>query len=119
MQHGKKPRKLWPKPVVRPLTWKDLRDTAASLYLRRGVPMAVVQKVLRHSDPRITSERYAHLEQDYLEPPLVSWTPEEGCTCPRWRGEHGGSSAQSLKLRPSNWSVKAARPWAKSLTSWT
>ena len=66
MQHGKKPRKLWPKPVVRPLTWKDLRDTAASLYLGRGVPMAVVQKVLRHADPRITSERYAHLEQDYL-----------------------------------------------------
>jgi hypothetical protein len=28
--------------------------------------MAVVQKVLRHADPRITSERYAQLEQDYL-----------------------------------------------------
>ena len=28
--------------------------------------MAVVQKVLRHADPRITSERYAHLEQAYL-----------------------------------------------------
>jgi len=39
---------------------------AASLYLGRGVPMAVVQKVLRHADPRITSERYANLEQDYL-----------------------------------------------------
>ena len=26
----------------------------------------MVQKVLRHADPRITSERYAHLEQDYL-----------------------------------------------------
>jgi hypothetical protein len=52
--------------VVRPLTWKDLRDTAASLYLGRGVPMAVVQQLLRHADPRITSERYAHLEADYL-----------------------------------------------------
>ncbi len=28
--------------------------------------MAVVQKVLRHVDPRITSERYAHLELDHL-----------------------------------------------------
>ena len=28
--------------------------------------MAVVQKVLRDADPRITSERYAHLEHDYL-----------------------------------------------------
>jgi hypothetical protein len=65
-RHGKKPKKLWPKPVVRPLTWKDLRDTAASLYLGRGVPMAVVQQLLRHADPRITSERYAHLEADYL-----------------------------------------------------
>ena len=23
-----------------------------------------------------------------------SWTPEERCTCPRGRGEHGGSSAR-------------------------
>ena len=59
-------RKLWAKPVVGPLTWKELRDTAASLYLGRGVPMAVVQTVLPHADPRITSERYSHLEQDYL-----------------------------------------------------
>ena len=37
-----------------------------SLLLGAGVPMAVVQKVLRHADLRITSERYAHLEQDHL-----------------------------------------------------
>jgi hypothetical protein len=28
--------------------------------------MAVVQKMLRQADQRITSERYAHLEEDYL-----------------------------------------------------
>jgi hypothetical protein len=28
--------------------------------------MAVVPKVLRHANPRITSERYAHLQPDYL-----------------------------------------------------
>ena len=58
--------KLLPKAVVRPLTWHDLRDTTASLLLGAGVPMAVVQRILGHADPRITSERYAHLEQDYL-----------------------------------------------------
>jgi integrase len=65
--HGQKKtrRKLWPQPVVRELTWKDLRGTA-SLYIGNRVPMAVVQEVLRHADPRIGSKRYAHLEQDYL-----------------------------------------------------
>jgi len=36
--------------------------------------MAVVQKV-RHADPRITSERYAHLEQDYLGAENLSLIP--------------------------------------------
>jgi hypothetical protein len=36
------------------------------MLLGAGVPMAVVQKVLRLADPRITSERYAHFEQDSL-----------------------------------------------------
>jgi hypothetical protein len=56
----------WASPVVRALTWKDLRDTDASIYVGKGVPMAVVPKELRRADPHITSERYAYPEQDYL-----------------------------------------------------
>ena len=29
--------------------------------------MAVVQRVLRHRDPRLTSEIYGHLAPDYLQ----------------------------------------------------
>ncbi len=58
--------KLCPKPVVRPTRLHNLRDSAGSLLLGAGVQMAAVQRVLRHADPRITSERHAHLEQDYL-----------------------------------------------------
>ncbi len=58
--------KLWPKPVVRPIRFHDLRHTTATLLLRSGVPLVVVQKVLRHRDPKLTEAVYGHLETDYL-----------------------------------------------------
>jgi len=57
---------LWPKPQVRPIRFHDLRHTTAALLLRAGVPLASVQKILRHRDPRITVEVYGHLTPDYL-----------------------------------------------------
>jgi integrase len=58
--------KLWPKPVVRPIRFHDLRHTTATLLLRSGVPLVVVQKVLRHRDPKLTEAVYGHLARDYL-----------------------------------------------------
>jgi integrase len=58
--------KLWPKPVVRPIRFHDLRHTTATLLLRSGVPLVVVQKVLRHRDPKLIEAVYGHLETDYL-----------------------------------------------------
>ena len=58
--------KLWPKPVVRPIRFHDLRHTTATLLLRSGVPLVVVQKVLRHRDPKLTEATYGHLAMDYL-----------------------------------------------------
>jgi hypothetical protein len=58
---------LWPKPNARPLRFHDLRHTCASLLLQAGVPIAVVQRILRHRDPRLTSEIYGHLAPDYLQ----------------------------------------------------
>ena len=55
--------RLWPKPQVRPIRFHDLRHTTAAL-LRAGVPLADVQKFLRHRDPRITVEVYGHLTPD-------------------------------------------------------
>jgi integrase len=58
--------KLWPKALVRPIRFHDLRHTTASLLLMAGANPAAVQRILRHSDPRITTEVYGHLVPDYL-----------------------------------------------------
>jgi hypothetical protein len=60
----KKSRKLWPVAVPRHVRWHDLRHTTATLLLKAGVPLATVQRILRHSNPRITSEIYGHLDVD-------------------------------------------------------
>jgi integrase len=42
---------LWPKPVPRHVRFHDLRHTTATLLLKNGVPLATVQRILRHTDP--------------------------------------------------------------------
>jgi hypothetical protein len=54
--------KLWPRARPRPLRFHDLRHTTATLLLKAGVPLATVQRLLRHSDPAITTEVYGHLD---------------------------------------------------------
>ncbi len=58
--------KLWPKAKVRRSQFHDLRHTTASLLMMAGVNPGAVQRILRHSDPRITTETYGHLQPDYL-----------------------------------------------------
>ena len=43
-----------------------LRHTTASLLMMAGANPAAVQRILRHSDLRITTEVYGHLAPDYL-----------------------------------------------------
>src|SRR5262249_1895898 len=62
-EHGMK---LWPKARVRRIRFHDLRHTTASLLMMAGVNPGAVQRILRHSDPRITTETYGHLQPDYL-----------------------------------------------------
>jgi integrase len=59
-------RKLWPKAVVRKMRFHDLRHTTASLLMMRGANPAAVQRILRHRDPKKTTEIYGHLSPDYL-----------------------------------------------------
>jgi hypothetical protein len=62
---GKCPRcqkSLWPVAVPRKIRFHDLRHTTATLLLQDGVSLPVVQRILRHSDPRLTTETYGHLE---------------------------------------------------------
>lgn len=58
--------KLWPVGVPPGIRFHDLRHTTATLLLESGCDMAAVQKILRHSDPRLTTETYGHLSDDYL-----------------------------------------------------
>jgi integrase len=54
--------RLWAKAVPRHVRFHDLRHTTATLLLKEGVPLATVQRVLRHTDPRLTTEIYGHLD---------------------------------------------------------
>ncbi|MCC6810924.1 MAG: site-specific integrase, partial [Deltaproteobacteria bacterium] len=59
--------KLWPKALVRPIRFHDLRHTCASLMMMAGANPAAVQRIMRHSNPRMTTEVYGHLAPDYLK----------------------------------------------------
>jgi len=58
--------RLWCKAVPRPVRFHDLRHSAATNLLRDGVDLHRVQRILRHRDPRVTSQTYGHLEVEDL-----------------------------------------------------
>ena len=58
--------KLWPVAEVRRIRFHDLRHTTASLLMMRGANPAAVQRILRHSDPKITTEVYGHLVPEFM-----------------------------------------------------
>jgi integrase len=55
------------------------RHTFISNLGRAGVPLAIAQKLARHSDPRLTASRYTHIELSDLGSAIRSLpTPREG-----------------------------------------
>ncbi|HVV15991.1 MAG TPA: tyrosine-type recombinase/integrase [Polyangia bacterium] len=59
--------KLFPVGEVRRIRFHHLRHTTASLLLMQGADLAAVQRIMRHQDPRITTEVYGHLAPGYLK----------------------------------------------------
>jgi integrase len=59
--------KMWPSPQPKPCTFHELRHTTATLLLAAGADLWAVQKMLRHTDAQVTTERYAHLVPGYLQ----------------------------------------------------
>jgi integrase len=51
---------LWPKPIVREVRFHDLRHSTADYLLDRGVDMADVSQMMRHSSLEITNKVYRH-----------------------------------------------------------
>lgn len=58
--------KLWRTGIARPLRFHDLRHSVATNLLRAGVDVHRVQRILRHRDPRTTTQIYGHLLVDDL-----------------------------------------------------
>ena len=116
--------KLWPRAIPRHLRFHDLRHTTASLLLNAGVDPFAVQRILRHTDPRITTEVYGHLVPGYLRdainklplaaaadllptkthsekeapfgPPVVREMPDP-------KAKAGSASKNLSEIRPSDW----------------
>ena len=57
---------LWAKPVPKKLRLHDTRHTTATLLLSGGADLYAVARILRHTDPKVTFETYAHLVPGYL-----------------------------------------------------
>ncbi|MFM2152291.1 MAG: hypothetical protein RL199_726 [Pseudomonadota bacterium] len=57
---------LWPKAQPRAMRFHDLRHTTATLLLRAGVDPHRVQRILRHSDIKVTVGTYGHLQVEDL-----------------------------------------------------
>jgi len=57
---------LWAKPIPKKLRLHDTRHTTATLMLAGGADLYGVARVLRHTDPKVTYETYAHLVPGYL-----------------------------------------------------
>jgi integrase len=75
---------LWAKPLPRRFRLHDTRHTTATLLVSAGVDLYAVARILRHTDPKITFETYAHLVPGYLHAQidrlaaLVLHKPSEG-----------------------------------------
>ena len=91
--------KLWPVSHPRPLRFHDLRHTAASLFLAAGVDAVVVQRILGHSDLRLTTQTYGHLLVGHLATQaaklkLPGMSPEDVY------GENMGKTAKAPEKAP-------------------
>src|SRR5712664_2072388 len=68
-------RRLWPVTLHVPIRFHDLRHTFATELLRRGVDSYRVQRLMRHSDVRVTLGTYAHLLVEDLRAAADAHTP--------------------------------------------
>jgi integrase len=92
--------KLWPVGKTPPIRFHDTRHTTASLLMMFGASPIAVQRILRHSDIRTTTDVYSHLAPDYLRAEInkLSFRPKPdpkaiGFTSPVLQSKKVGGSA--------------------------
>jgi len=69
-------RLLWPKGLPLKMRFHDLRHTFATELLRQGVDVHRVQRLMRHSDVRVTTGTYSHLLVEDLRPAVDAHAPK-------------------------------------------
>ncbi len=86
---------------VRNSRFHHLRHTAASLLLMSGADLAAVQRIMRHQDPRLTTEVYGHLAPDYLKKEIerLSFGPPPADDAKGLLPAGGASEARHLVAR--------------------
>jgi len=68
-------RRLWPRAIQIKMRFHDLRHTFATELLRQGVDVHRVQRLMRHSDVRVTTGTYAHLLVEDLRAAVDAHAP--------------------------------------------
>lgn len=66
---------MWPKAIVRRVRFHDLRHSSASHLLDKGVDLADVQQMLRHSSIAITEKHYRHRTVEALRRSITKPSP--------------------------------------------
>jgi integrase len=69
--------RLWPKPVYRRITFHGLRHSTATLLARAGVPTAIAQRILRHSDIEMTAAIYTDVDLGDMRQAMNRLLPAE------------------------------------------
>src|SRR5712691_8705629 len=90
-------RMLWPKALHLPMRFHDLRHTFATELLRRGVDIHRVQRLMRHSDVRVTTGTYAHLLVEDLRAAVDAHAPVP-LAPPPLRDPKGRKASTDLRL---------------------
>ena len=98
-------RRLWPVALHIPIRFHDLRHTFATELLRRGVDSYRVQRLMRHSDVRVTLGTYAHLLVEDLRAAAEAHTPLPNTSLPPRSKSRAENSApiepHTLRQEPS------------------
>ncbi|MCC6810756.1 MAG: site-specific integrase, partial [Deltaproteobacteria bacterium] len=94
--------KLWPKAIVRPIRFHDMRHTTASLLMMSGVNPAAVQRIMRHSNPKLTTEVYGHLAPGYLRDEVNRLQFDFGSVANENEALQAPASAQNFDVLAAN-----------------
>jgi len=111
---------LWAKPIPKKLRLHDTRHTTATLLLAGGADMYAVARILRHPDPKVTFETYAHLVPGYLHEQvdrLSAVVPEVASTSYPSCSRRGFSQRPSSSDLPSTDATPVPRKFPKAASA--